>query len=240
MDEEPARERNERLTVALLDAGQALGLSTRREYPVPGGRLDVVWFWEDPERFPVRLPLVGFEIESSRRSRKHLKGDLMNLMDLQPALGVIVLAGDGPEVESTRSFARLLVERHGARVAIWDEAQVETLRVGGTELRDLFDGLSVETTQPETNEVSGRKYAALSNWLVGEKRDRIEVSFDEIEEVLGFPLPPSSREWASHWSGYKGSAVVRAIKDVGWRATNLDLEAERVVLERVTAEQHEH
>lgn len=232
MDEEQAPERNERLTAALAEAGKALGLAVEREYPVPGGRIDVVWLWEGPERFAVKLPLVGFEIESSWRTRKHLKGDLLNLLDLQPALGLIVLAGDGAKVEATRSFARLMVERHSARVEIWNEAQVEALRTGGSGLRDLVEGLPVATTQPETNEVGGKKYAALSNWLLGERRDRIEVSFREIEEVLGFPLPPSSREYASHWSGYKGSAVVRAIKDVGWRASNLDLKAKRVVLER--------
>jgi hypothetical protein len=234
MDEEHAPERNERLTAALLEAGKTLGLSVQREYPVPGGRIDVVWLWDGPQLFAVKLPLVGFEIESSWRTRKHLKGDLMNLMDLQPALGVIVLAGDGAKVEATRSFARLMVERHSARVEIWDEAQVEALGTGGPELRDLVEGLPVATTQSEANEVSGKKYAALSNWLLGERRDRIEVSFGEIEEVLGFPLPPSSRKYTEHWSGYKGSAVVRAIKDVGWQACDLDLEAERVVLERAS------
>jgi len=233
MDEEQAPERNQRLTTALEEAGKALGLSVEREYPVPGGRIDVVWLWEGPAQFAVKLPLVGFEIESSWRTRKHLKGDLLNLMDLQPALGVIVLAGDGAKVEATRSFARLMVERHSARVEIWDETQVDALGSGGSSLRDLVEGLPVATTQPVATEISGKKYGALSNWLLGERRDRIEVSFREIEEVLGFPLPPSSRKHPAHWSGYDNSAVVRAIKDVGWRARNLDLKAERVVLERV-------
>ena len=161
MDDELAPERNQRLTTALAEAGKALGLSVEREYPVPGGRIDVVWLWDGPEQFAVKLPLVGFEIESSWRTRKHLKGDLMNLVDLQPALGVIVLAGDGAKVGATRAFARLLVERHSARVEIWDEAQVAALGTGGSELRDLVEGLPVATTQPETNEVGGRKYAAL-------------------------------------------------------------------------------
>ena len=58
MDEEQAPERNERLTAALAEAGKALGLAVEREYPVPGGRIDVVWLWEGPERFAVKLPLV--------------------------------------------------------------------------------------------------------------------------------------------------------------------------------------
>jgi hypothetical protein len=155
----------------------------------------------------------------------------MNLMDLQPALGVIVLAGSGSKVESTREFARLMVARHAARVEIWDEEQVEAL-TSADGLRDLAEGLPVETAQPQTNGAGRTKYAALSTWLLGEKPDRIDVSFGEVEEVLGFPLPPSSRQCAAHWSGYKGSAVVRAIKDAGWSANHVDLEGQRVVLER--------
>jgi hypothetical protein len=107
MDEERAAERNRRLAVLLADAGRAVGLTVEFEYPVPGGRIDVVWLWEGPERFPVRLPLVGFEVESSWRTRKHIKGDLLNLMDLQPALGIIVLAGrrrEGRSYEEVRAF----------------------------------------------------------------------------------------------------------------------------------------
>jgi hypothetical protein len=239
MDEERAPQRNDRLTAALAGAGRALGLGVEREYPVPGGRIDVVWLWDGPESFPVRLPLVGFEIESSWRTRKHLKGDLMNLMDLQPALGVIVLAGEGAKVEGTRAFARLMVARHAARVEIWDEEQIEAL-TSADGLRDLAEGLPVETAQPQSREAAWpepvglghNKYAALSTLLLEEKRDRIEVSFGDIEEVLGFPLPPSSRNHAAHWSGYAGSAVVRAIKDVGWSASHVDLKGEHVVLER--------
>ena len=58
-----------------------------------------------------RLPAVAFEVESSWRTRKHLKGDYINLFDSGASLGVIVLLGVGEAVESTRRFARTLVER---------------------------------------------------------------------------------------------------------------------------------
>lgn len=106
---EGASERNRRLAAVLKAVGLAAGLKVEFEYPVVGGRIDVVWLWEGGPRFPVRLPLVGFEVESSWRTRKHIKGDLLNLIDLQPALGVIVLAGEGADVEATRQFARSLV-----------------------------------------------------------------------------------------------------------------------------------
>ena len=35
-----------------------------------------------------------------------------------------------------------------------------------------------------------------------------------------------------HWYGYEGSAVARAIIDAGWRARNVDLANERLLLVR--------
>ncbi len=133
---------------------------------------------------------MGFEVESSWRTRKHIKGDLLNLMDLQPALGIIVLAGAGPKVEATKRFARLMVQRRVCRIEIWDETEVSALAKGGSRAaKRLVDDLPVEAAAPTDVGASGRtKYAALSAWLVGEKRQTIEASFREIEEVLGSPF----------------------------------------------------
>jgi hypothetical protein len=58
------------------------------------------------------------------------------------------------------------------------------------------------------------------------------MTFAEIEEIVGMPLPPSSRRHPAHWSGYEGSAVARAIHDAGWRASEVNLSAERLVFVR--------
>src|SRR5256885_9198244 len=104
MTNEDVSERAQRIVSLVESAGRSVGLDVQREYPVVGGRIDLVWLWRGPEGFPAALPLVAFEIESSWRTRKHLKGDYLNLLDLQPALGVIVLLGEGDDVESTRKF----------------------------------------------------------------------------------------------------------------------------------------
>ena len=77
------------------------------------------------------------------------------------------------------------------------------------------------------------KYAPLAAWLVSESGDRIEATFEGLEEVLGFPLPPSTRKHAAYWSGGQpGSTAGNAIHDAGWHAGNVDLRAGRLVLER--------
>lgn len=88
-----AHELNRELTRMLCEAGERLGFVVAREYALPGGRLAVAWTREVPT-WPRPLPVVGFEIESSWRTRKHVKGDLLNLTDAGVSLGVIVLAGD--------------------------------------------------------------------------------------------------------------------------------------------------
>jgi hypothetical protein len=77
------------------------------------------------------------------------------------------------------------------------------------------------------------KYQPLWAWLRSRPDDRIELTFTQVEEILGFPLPPSSRKHPPHWHSYKGSAVVRAIRDAGWKARDVSIRSETVVLERV-------
>jgi hypothetical protein len=72
------------------------------------------------------------------------------------------------------------------------------------------------------------KYVELFHWLRLQSGTSVTVSFGKIEEVLGFPLPPSSRRYMAHWYGYDGSAVARAIADAGWKASEVNLTAERV------------
>jgi DNA sulfur modification protein DndB len=76
------------------------------------------------------------------------------------------------------------------------------------------------------------KYAALTEWLGSRSEPAVDVSFAEVERVLGFGLPPSARRHPAHWYSYEGSAVARAIMDAGWRARDLDVGAERVTLFR--------
>ena len=81
------------------------------------------------------------------------------------------------------------------------------------------------------------KYRPLWEYLRGLREPRLRMSFNEIERVLGFPLPPSSRHHQPHWYGYKGSAVARAIIDAGWKAQDLDLAGEQVTFVKVTGRQ---
>jgi hypothetical protein len=83
------------------------------------------------------------------------------------------------------------------------------------------------------------RYRNLWEHLRSATEPRIQMSFGEVERVLGFPLPPSCRFHQAHWYGYEGSAVARAIADAGWKAQGVDLVRERVTLVRVTDARNE-
>ena len=79
--------------------GAKLGFETKDEWKTKTGSIDYVWYIEPPISFPYRkekrIPIVGFEIETSDRSRKHLKGNILNLLELSPAIGVIIILKEG-------------------------------------------------------------------------------------------------------------------------------------------------
>lgn len=88
----------------------------------------------------------------------------------------------------------------------------------------------------EEAEVAGHagKYRALWRWLQDQSTDEISMSFSDVEDILGMRLPPSARNHLPHWYGYEGTALGRAIRDAGWRASGVNLTAERVAVVRAT------
>jgi Protein of unknown function (DUF1524) len=115
----------------------------------------------------------------------------------------------------------------------WHYRMEPEVAIAWRSLRDLGEPVGESSAHhPPTGSHSG-KYEAFWQWLRGRDGDEIEMTFAEIEEILGFPLPESSRNHPPHWYSYEGSAVVRAIVDAGWRATNVQITAEKVTLVRV-------
>ncbi|GAA1526823.1 DUF7662 domain-containing protein [Nocardioides humi] len=238
---EDAPELNRELTRLLCEAGELFGFGVQREYAVPGGRIDVVWvvdvpIWSQP------LPVIGFEVESSWRTRKHVKGDLLNLTDAGVSLGVIVLAGESEKDVGLRKFAQTLVDRPGPPVVIWTREDVYALAArssspalpaGALSWAGDPDGGRVPSASGAGPTVMhAGKYAPLWRWLKRQDAGEVFATFAEVEAVLGFALPNSSMVHVAHWHSYEGSAVARAIIDAGWKASQVDLTGRTVVFHR--------
>lgn len=85
-----ASDRNRWATQVLLTEGRRRGFEVEAEYPVAEGRIDVVWLTDRLDglsEVAARLPVVGFEIESSWRTRKHVKGTSTTCANLEPLSG---------------------------------------------------------------------------------------------------------------------------------------------------------
>lgn len=91
--------------------------------------------------------------------------------------------------------------------------------------------------QAERDEDAGEeshagKYRELWRWLKGQSGERVDLTFAQVEQILGFPLPTSCRVDVAHWYGFDGSAVARAVHDGGWKASAVNLVQETVAFVR--------
>jgi hypothetical protein len=98
-------------------------------------------------------------------------------------------------------------------------------------LLDVDGGRSLDACRACRAKRERYKYWQLTVHLCDLTEDRLEMTFAEIEE-LGFTLPPSCRTHVPHWFGTTGSAVARAIRAAGWRASRPNLAEETVTFER--------
>lgn len=144
-----------------------------------------------------------------------------------------MLLGDDPKVDSLVAFARRLVTGALPRVLVWTEEDIR--RLGDADAPSSpstpVERRNNEQFTADPTRHAG-KYRSLWRWLRDSDSASVTLGFDEIEEILGFPLPTSCRKHPAHWSSYEGSAVARAIHDAGYRAANVDLPGESVTFVR--------
>jgi hypothetical protein len=114
-------------------------LVQEKEVHTNGGRVDFVWYHVLRESIPQiggRLPVVGFEVETSWRTRKHIKGDLFNLLELSPALGIILFLSEGFKEEAELNGNVNAAKRYAAgfsgisRIVIWTSKDVADMCKG--------------------------------------------------------------------------------------------------------------
>jgi len=78
------------------------------------------------------------------------------------------------------------------------------------------------------------KYEPLSKHLREVGLNHVPMNFEEIERVLGFPLPASSRKHRAWWSNNASNNVMtHAWIDAGYRTEDVDIEHRRLVFRRV-------
>jgi hypothetical protein len=82
--------------------------------------------------------------------------------------------------------------------------------------------------------MSSSKYLSLGEYLLDHKKDCIRLSFVEIEEILGFPLPKSARKFRTWWTNDRThSHAENGWLSFGWRVSNINLVNESVQFNRL-------
>lgn len=202
-----------------------------------GQRLNVeVKGW--PSTMYARGPRAGQPkpTQPTVQARHWFAGALLSavmLRDIAPGQRVAIAFPDMPRyrdllARTANSLAMLGVEP----MLVDDAGNVEMVDPAALPVDKRRGAVSLRARLPRDDR-SGHtgKYRPLWEWLRARSTAYEEMSFAQVEDILGFPLPPSAYNHAAHWSGYEGSAVARAIADAGWRARP-NLSRQRVVFER--------
>lgn len=80
------------------------------------------------------------------------------------------------------------------------------------------------------------KYRPIQAHLERQSMSELPMRFSEIEQILGFALPPSARRYPAWWSNNEGSHVaVQAWRNAGYRTSRVDVPGERLVFVRDSA-----
>jgi len=73
------------------------------------------------------------------------------------------------------------------------------------------------------------KYAILTDYLSQKSDKNITLSFDEIEEILGFPLPKSAYYHKAWWSNSEnGHSQTKAWLNAGWSTKSINLITKKI------------
>lgn len=85
-----------------------------------------------------------------------------------------------------------------------------------------------EHSRPSTGTPTGKgadgKYSPLAHHLAAQTNDHLTCTFQDIETILGFELPPTARgtHARSWWANTTTHVQGRAWLDQGWRTANID------------------
>ncbi|HEY0013458.1 MAG TPA: hypothetical protein VGB79_11490 [Allosphingosinicella sp.] len=82
------------------------------------------------------------------------------------------------------------------------------------------------------------KYEPLAQALRRHRDHMWIAGFDEVERILGFPLPASARNYREWWANQRsgGHSQTKGWQDAGWQVWKVDLAGEQVTFRRVAGE----
>lgn len=78
------------------------------------------------------------------------------------------------------------------------------------------------------------KYDPLGHYLEGQSADSIDANFTQLEDILGFTLPPSAYRHQAWWANeaHGSHSHSRSWQNAGWETANVDTNRRTVRFQR--------
>ena len=67
------------------------------------------------------------------------------------------------------------------------------------------------------------KYSAFKEYLKRSQKQKEILTYNEIEEILGFELPESAHNYRQWWENGGGHTQANAWLEAGWKVDSVDL-----------------
>lgn len=85
---------------------------------------------------------------------------------------------------------------------------------------------------PEKTNFGGQKYRALTNYLNNSDRDQIKLTFNEIENILGFSLSPSAYNNRANWANSMSQSLACSWLKTNYRVVEVNMEKQYVIFKK--------
>ncbi len=101
------------------------------------------------------------------------------------------------------------------------------------EARQELQRTSPAAARPVATRGRRSKYAPVGDYLRSVTSDRVDLSYKQIEEMIGGPLPPVAHDWRTAWANSESNTwpMMRQVLAAGWKVESVQM-GSKVVLVR--------
>lgn len=100
-------------------------------------------------------------------------------------------------------------------------------------LEERVDALeNGKATSKKTSKLKGsNKYRGITRYLQSSSSDIVEITFEEIEQIIGFKLPNSANNRA-YWANTESHSIALSWLSLGYKTTAVDMENKIITFEK--------
>lgn len=104
-------------------------------------------------------------------------------------------------------------------------------RVAELENHSLKQQVSNNVVVDKTS-FGGQKYRALTNYLNNSDKNQIKLTFNEIENILGFSLSPSAYNNRANWANSTSQSLACSWLKANYKTVEVNMEKQYVIFEK--------